>query len=277
MPTNLPAEWNKYYEEYQKAKSAKEKIKKLKEVLSHTPKNKATDKIRAKYKRKLSELREEMEKEKLKASGGKSISVKKEGDAQVSIIGLVNSGKSTFLKKMTNSEPKIADYPYTTTEPEVGMLEFEGVKIQLVEIPSTLTPEVLSVAKTSDMIVFFIGKFFDKEEQIKKLEKIEKENNFKKYTFIDFSISKKDFFKKLWNVLGLIRVYTKEPGKTATKPMVIEKKSNVEDVSKRLHKDFLRYFKFAKITGPSASFRGQKVGLEHELKDKDIIEIHLRK
>ena len=105
MPTNLPAEWSKYYEAYQNARTPEEKIKALKEVIAHTPKNKATEKILGQFKRKLAGLKKEVEKRKAK-SGGRSLSVPKEGDAQVSIIGLPNSGKSTFLKRLTNSEPK---------------------------------------------------------------------------------------------------------------------------------------------------------------------------
>ncbi|MCK4634747.1 MAG: TGS domain-containing protein [Candidatus Aenigmarchaeota archaeon] len=276
MPTNLPAEWNKYYDKYLNAKTIKEKIKALKEVIAHTPKNKATDKIRARFKRKMAELRKEGEKKKAK-SGGKSLSIKKEGDVQVSIIGLANSGKSTFLKRITNSNPKIADYPYTTTEPEVGMLEFDDVKIQLVEIPSTFTPEVLSTTRTSDLMILLISDRLDESKQIIELRKLKREYEWKKYIFVESSVSKEELFRRIWNKIGMIRVYTKYPGKPTGKPMVMMKGSTVEEAAKKLHKDFFRYFKFAKITGPSANFKGQRVGLEHVLKDKDIVEIHLKK
>ncbi len=276
MPTNLPAEWNKYYEAYQKARTPKEKIKALEEVMAHTPKNKATDKIRGRFKKKMAELRKEVGK-KAKTSGGRSLSVPKEGDAQVSIIGLPNSGKSTFLRKFTRSEPRTAPYPFTTTEPEVGMLEFEGVKIQLVEIPSIFTPEVLSVARTSDLVLFLIGETLSKGEQLKELRKIRQREGIENCAFVESFVTKEDLFCKIWEKLGLIRIYTKEPGRPAGKPMVMERGSKVEDVARSLHKDFFRYFKYAKITGPSADFKGQRVGLEHELRDRDVVEIHLKK
>lgn len=275
MPTNLPGEWNKYYEEYQNAKTPENKIKALEQVISHTPKNKATDKIRARFKRKIAELRKESEKK--SKAGGRSISVKKEGDAQVSIIGVVNSGKSTFLKKMTRSEPKIAKYPFTTTEPEVGMLEFGGVQIQLVEIPSTLSAEVLSVARTSELVVFLVGEILDGGRQEKKLNEIREKENFENFIFIGSGVTKEKFFRKIWKKLGLMRVFTKEPGKPVGKPMVTEKGTTVEEVARKLHKDFYRYFKYAKISGPSADFKGQRVGSEHQLRDMDIVEFHIRK
>ena len=156
------------------------------------------------------------------------------------------------------------------------MFEFEGVKIQLVEIPSTFTSQVLSIARTSDLIIFLIGEALDKKEQVKELKKLREKEGFKKYIFVESGISEKELFEKIWNMLGLIRVYTKEPGKPPSKPIVMKAGSTVEDVAKKLHKDFLRYFNYAKISGPSAEFDGQRVGMEHVLKDRDIIEIHLK-
>jgi ribosome-interacting GTPase 1 len=81
---------------------------------------------------------------------------------------------------------------------------------------------------------------------------------------------------RLWNSLGLIRVYCKEPGKKPeSKPMVMKKYSTVKDAAKRLHKDFVRFFRFARIYGPSAKYKGEKVGLGHKLEDKDALEIHM--
>ena len=43
-----------------------------------------------------------------------------------------------------------------------------------------------------------------------------------------------------------------------------------------VHKDFIRKFRFARIWGKSAKFDGQQVGIEHKLKDDDIVELHLK-
>lgn len=276
MPTNLPGEWNKYYEAYQNAKTPKEKMKALNDVIAHTPKNKATEKILGRFKKKLAELRRESEKKKA-GGGSRSLSVKKEGDTQVSIIGLANSGKSTFLKKFTRSEPKIADYQFTTTEPEVGMFFFEGVHIQLVEIPSTLTPEVLSIARSSDLVILLVGETLGEGRQLRELRRIRDEHKLENCVFIHSYVSGKELFRKIWEKLGLIRVYTKVPGKPPGKPMIMREGSTVQDAARGLHKDFLRYFKFAKISGPSANFKGQRVGLEHVLMDRDIVEFHMKK
>ncbi|MCD6398321.1 MAG: TGS domain-containing protein [Candidatus Aenigmarchaeota archaeon] len=275
MPANLPPEWYAKKEESESA-TGKEKIKKIQELLSLTPTHKGCERIRSQLKKKIAELKKESKK---KASlSRKSLSIPKEGCARVSIIGIPNSGKSTFLKKITSADPKIDNYPYTTTKPEVGMLDFGGAQIQMIEIPSTHTKEVLSIAKSSEIILFLIGENMSKAYQRKELEKLAKKENLKNYIFIQSNISKKDLFKKIWPRLGLIRVHTKESGKKKTdKPVILNERSTVEDVCKRLHKDFFRYFKFAKISGPSAKFNWERVGLEHKLKDGDIVEIHMKK
>ncbi len=58
--------------------------------------------------------------------------------ADVGLVGLPNAGKSTFLKVVTKSNPKIADYPFTTLEPNLGILT-NGIKIiRIADIPGII-------------------------------------------------------------------------------------------------------------------------------------------
>ena len=83
--------------------------------------------------------------------------------------------------------------------------------------------------------------------------------------------------EKIFEKLGLVRIYLKpEGGNVEKKPMVLKKGARVRDVCIRLHKDFLKNFRYAVIYGPSADFPGQRVGLNHELKDGDIVTIVAR-
>ena len=79
----------------------------------------------------------------------------------------------------------------------------------------------------------------------------------------------------IFRVLGIIRVYTKQPNKEPDPdPLILEKGSTVLDAARRIHKDLARRFRYAKVWGPSAKYPGQRVGADHVLEDGDIIEVH---
>ena len=74
-----------------------------------------------------------------------------------------------------------------------------------------------------------------------------------------------------------IRVYTKEPGKSPSQdPVVLQKNSTIKDVAESILKGFSKKVKEARVTGPSGKFPNQRVGLDHVLKDKDIVEFKVR-
>jgi hypothetical protein len=73
--------------------------------------------------------------------------------------------------------------------------------------------------------------------------------------------------------MHVIRVYTKEPGKSPSPiPVILKEGSTVRDVAESILKGFSQRVKETKITGPSSKFPNQIVGLNHVLKDKDIVE-----
>ncbi len=77
--------------------------------------------------------------------------------------------------------------------------------------------------------------------------------------------------------MDVIRVYTKEPGKSPSKdPMILRTYSTVKDAAESIRKGFFSTVRETRITGPSSKFPNQKVGLSHQLKDLDIIEFHAR-
>ena len=85
--------------------------------------------------------------------------------------------------------------------------------------------------------------------------------------------------KLIFEKMNFIRIYLKEPGKPADleEPLIMFKNCTIEDVCKKLHKDFIQKFKFVRLWGKSARFDGQKLlKLSHVLKDKDVLEIHIR-
>lgn len=77
--------------------------------------------------------------------------------------------------------------------------------------------------------------------------------------------------------LDLMRIYLKEPTNPADldEPLIVFRNSTIEEVCNKLHRDFVKKFKFARVWGTSSKFDGQKVMLKHNLHDGDILELHM--
>ena len=58
--------------------------------------------------------------------------------SDIGLIGLPNAGKSTFLSKVTNAKPKIADYPFTTLSPNIGIVEVYDSQVVIADIPGLI-------------------------------------------------------------------------------------------------------------------------------------------
>jgi small GTP-binding protein len=291
MPVNAGPEYFAAEKRYLEARSKEEKIKALEEMIKTLPKHKGSEHLLAQLRHRLKRLKEEKT---AKTSAKPKFSIKKEGAAQVCIIGLTKSGKSSLLKALTAANVEIADYPYTTKEPVVGMMNFGDAQIQLIEIPSTFDSDYMSILQTCDLILILIDSSQEIDKQTEELTKVlgekfeEKKilfvfnkSDVKRYEqFLSISAKEKTGLEKLkeeiWNRLDLIRVYTKSPGKPKVfPPVTLSKDATVEDVAKTIHKDFLKNFSFARVFN-SSPFSGQKVGLDFKLKDLDVVEIHTK-
>jgi ribosome-interacting GTPase 1 len=86
----------------------------------------------------------------------------------------------------------------------------------------------------------------------------------------------KDF---VFENLHFMSVFLKPQGQEAdlVEPLIIKDTSTVRDVCVKLHRDFIRKFRYARVKGPSGKFDWQRVGLDHLLKDGDILSIILRR
>lgn len=87
-----------------------------------------------------------------------------------------------------------------------------------------------------------------------------------------------DLKRTIFNKLRFIRIYLKEMGKKPDyeEPMILQEGATIKDICGKIHRDFVKKFKFAKAWGPSAKFPGQTFMLDHKLADEDVVEIHVR-
>jgi len=91
-------------------------------------------------------------------------------------------------------------------------------------------------------------------------------------------IGRKKLGSEIFEMLDIIRVYTKEPNERfpSKNPFTIRKGSTILDLAKRIHSDFYKQFSYAKVWSKRLRFSPQKVGGTFTLKDGDTVEIHMK-
>jgi small GTP-binding protein len=138
-----------------------EEIKRLEEELQNTKYNKHTQFHIGQLKARIARLKEDASR-KSGGSRGVGYSIRKSGDATVLLVGFPSVGKSTLLNRITNAESKVAEYEFTTLDVIPGVMEYNGAKIQILDIPGIIEGassgkgrgrEVLSVMRNADLIV----------------------------------------------------------------------------------------------------------------------------
>jgi ribosome-interacting GTPase 1 len=167
MVTNLPQEAKAKWNEVTLTRNPEERLRLLGEFLSLVPKHKGTEKLCRQVKRQMAQLREEIERRKKAAKrvSRSSYFVEKAGAAQVAVVGPTNAGRSSLLRAVTNSTVEVASWPFSTRVPTPGMLPFEDIQFQLVEVPPIVDGssegkadgfQVLSTARNSDGIMILV-------------------------------------------------------------------------------------------------------------------------
>jgi small GTP-binding protein len=324
MPANLPPQYFEAEKSFREAKDPLEKIAALEEMLAIMPKHKGTDHLRAELRARIAKLTQQAGKK----SGARraSMVVEKEGAAQVAVIGLPNAGKSQLIASTTNASPPVAEYPFTTHSATPGMMEFENIKIQLIDTPP-LAPQAFQfwlppLLRKADALLVMVDLSGDPLEQmesiVSQLEKMRiiigdagagseftiwhqkaliignkldldgAAKNFEalknryedRFPLIAVSARQgtglEELKRKIYEVLDIIRVYTKVPGGKPdfTDPIVVARGSTLADAAAEVHKDFAANMKYARIWG-SAKHDGVMAKRDHILEDGDIIELHL--
>ena len=170
MPANLTPIYLKAEQWFKTATTNEEKLLALEKMLQIIPKHKGTEKLQAELKKKISHFKEAATQKKAGAHAD-IFHVPKGGAGQVALLGTPNTGKSSIVAAMTNAKVNVASFPFSTNAPVPGMVEFEDVKIQLVDMPpiteELVTPGQVGTYRNCDIIAIVIDLSSDVDEQLK--------------------------------------------------------------------------------------------------------------
>ncbi len=160
MPANLPPQYFETERKLKTAKTPQERIAILEELLSIVPKHKGTEKLQALLKTKIAKLKSASQKRPAVAKHGPSFHIERSGAGQVVLAGPPNAGKSMLVKSLSNANPEIGDYPFTTRQPYPAMMKYENIQIQLIDTPP-ITPDYMEVwhyelIKDADGVLFLL-------------------------------------------------------------------------------------------------------------------------
>lgn len=313
MPANLSPDYMDAERDYKSAQTPAEKIAVLERMLATIPKHKGTEKMQAGIKRRLAEARKDAQK-KGAAHSTPFYLVRREGAGQVALIGPPNSGKSQLVAALTHAHPEVADYPFTTRLPLPGMMKYQDVQIQLVDLPPVSEeftepwlPQVLRAATLGVLLVDssdadvlgeieFIMARLDQWRipaptlmVANKCDLDDGGGNFAaledlyggRFRMLAISalagVNLDSFARAVFDALEIVRVYTKAPGKKAelASPYVLRRGDTVLDAARHVHKDFAEHLKFARLYRLAGGHDGLMVERNHLLEDQDILEFHL--
>ncbi|HEY7729409.1 MAG TPA: GTPase [Gaiellaceae bacterium] len=239
-----------------------------------------------------------------------AIAVRREGAAQVALVGAPNAGKSSLLQALSSIQIKTGDYAFTTTRPVPALTRLGGVLVQLVEIPGLIEGAsddrgggraLLGVLRNADGIVFchavdqplealavvrgevaaagiekpaIVALTKLDEAAAGAIERIEAAVDLPALAVSVLDDESLDRFREaVWRLTGLIRVRLRHGGEVDEEPLALPRGATVADAADRIHHELGTTAAGARIWGPSARFQGQRVGRAHVVADGDEVEI----
>jgi ribosome-interacting GTPase 1 len=153
MPANLTPDYLQAEAKFRAAVTREEKIEAVEEMLRVLPRHKGTDKLHADLRSRLSKLRLQPHSA---AAKGFSHRIPREGAGQVVLVGCPNAGKSSLVAALTHATPEVAPYPRTTRDATPGMMPFQDIAFQLVDLPPLcqehVEPWVYDLVRAADLV-----------------------------------------------------------------------------------------------------------------------------
>jgi len=309
MPANLPPQYIELEKRYREAKDPEERLLLLKELLAVIPKHKGTEKLQAELKRKISKLGDQLQSRRGSGRRMAPYRVEPEGAARVALVGEPNSGKSSLLAALTNASPQIAPYPFTTQLPQPGMMSYQDIQIQLVDLPPISPdyrePWVFDLIRGADLLLLVVDLGAPAVEQVRYLLRELEGMRIAKPSFlvgnkVDLDKGEgrllgeaygqsiplllvstqqgkgmDELPERIFRSLNLVRVYSKVPGKKPDmdQPFVFPQGTTVLEVARAIHKEVAAQFRYARIWGAGKP-EGIMVPTDYQVKDGDVLEIH---
>ncbi|HII38774.1 TPA: TGS domain-containing protein [Candidatus Micrarchaeota archaeon] len=277
---------------YSNAKTYEEKMAALEEMLRHCPKHKGSQGILSEIRDKMVRLRKERNREEVRKKASRASATKefirKQGGAQIALLGFVNSGKTALFNALTGKHCASTHSPFETAVPEPGMMEYEHTQVQIIDTPSFTDAthgRLFAIARNAELAIVVLSPenaeeertFFESMKNVYLKERrvlfLERERDYD----VRNAASANELKKRIYGALDVIRVFTKAPRAKPdyTKPVVLPQGGVVADVAERIHKEFAKGLKYARVWG-STKFAGQQVGTDYKLKDGDVVELHLK-
>jgi small GTP-binding protein len=239
--------------------------------------------------------------------------VPKEGCAQVVLVGPPNCGKSTLLRELTRRPVPVGNYRFTTLRPAAGAVDIGGARVQLVDLPGLVEGAregagggrlLLACVRAADALLYCVPAERDGfDEGLLVAEEVKSAGitlpaavlvtkadlpgadryiaeAASAFPGVRLGITSHDADRRsvadlIWSLLGLVRIWPCPKGQRAGDPVVLPCDATVEDFIRKIDNRWLERFRRARVTGPSAQFSGQMVGLSHVLLDGDEVDLAL--
>lgn len=238
--------------------------------------------------------------------------IRKRGLAEIALVGLPNVGKTSVLNALTGAAAEVADYPYTTLTPNIGMFIPGGFEFEIVDLPpfpeGTLdevhyAAGLKEACRNATFLCAVVDLSADHELQLDALRSQLSEMGAEAPSVLfgtraglvgpeelvslralgggapvfgfPFGDGDERFVAEVFCALtGRIVVDARDPA-TREEPLAyaVPKGASVLDLATQIHKDLAATARKARVWGPSASFDGQEVGLDHVLSPGDTVEI----
>ncbi|GAC1326199.1 MAG: hypothetical protein NVS2B16_11690 [Chloroflexota bacterium] len=240
-----------------------------------------------------------------------SLAVRREGAAQVALVGPPNAGKSSLLHALSHVQIKIGNYAFTTVRPVPALTRIHDVPVQIVEIPGLLAGAaddrgggraLLGVLRGADVIVYCheatapVTALWEIRAEVRRagieapallaLLKMDEgtpdtrtrvQHGVPDLPIITVSVlddtSLEHLKDAIWGLTGLSRVFLRTQGAVDEQPLAVHAGTTVVDVAASIHKDIASRCRGARVWGASARFPGQTVGRNHTVCDGDVVEI----